>query len=111
DRNCAAAELGDLGRVVVDTGDLVSEVGKAGAGDEPDIACADHGNTHKTSPPVLTVRCDRGRSVLSCPYHTLIVVMAPGKCSVRELKKGHSLKASSRFRRIEGRAIPSSSPA
>ena len=46
DRHLAALERGDLACVLVDAGDLVAEVGKAGPGNEADIAGADHGNAH-----------------------------------------------------------------
>ena len=46
DRHFAAAERGDFPCVLVDAGHLVTEIGKAGPGDEADIAGADHGNAH-----------------------------------------------------------------
>ena len=46
DRHDAAVERLDLARVLVDADDVVSEVGEAGAGYEPDIARPDHDNTH-----------------------------------------------------------------
>ena len=46
DRNFAPIERGDLARVLVDAGHLVAEIGKAGPGNEADIAGADHGNAH-----------------------------------------------------------------
>ena len=49
DRNFAAPEPGDLVRVLVDAGDGVAEVGKAGPGHEADIAAADHGKSHDNS--------------------------------------------------------------
>src|SRR5205807_1933928 len=45
-RALALRELIDLGGVLVDTDDLVAEICKAGAGHEPDISGADHGNAH-----------------------------------------------------------------
>ena len=48
DRHLAALERGDLARVLVDAGHLVAEIGKAGPGNEADIAGADHGNAHCT---------------------------------------------------------------
>ncbi len=39
-------EARDLALVLVDADDLDAELGKTGAGDQPDIAGADHGNTH-----------------------------------------------------------------
>ena len=36
----------DLAGVLVDAGHLMAEIGKAGAGDQADIARADHGNLH-----------------------------------------------------------------
>ncbi len=46
DRNFALLERGDPARILVDAGDLMAEIGKAGAGDEPDITGADHANAH-----------------------------------------------------------------
>ena len=42
----AGAEALDLGRILVDAGDGVAEVGEAGAGNQADIACSDHGDAH-----------------------------------------------------------------
>ncbi len=49
DRDFAAAERGDLAGVLVHAGDVVAEIRKAGAGDQPHIARANHGNPHKTT--------------------------------------------------------------
>ena len=46
DRHLAAFERGDLDLVLVDAGHFVTEIGKAGPGNEADIAGADHGNAH-----------------------------------------------------------------
>jgi hypothetical protein len=46
DRHFAARQRGYLGGVLVDAGHLVAEVGKAGPGNEADIAGDDHGNVH-----------------------------------------------------------------
>ena len=50
DQHLAAAERGDFGRVLVDAGHLVAEIGETGPGNEPDITGADHGNAHSISP-------------------------------------------------------------
>ena len=42
----AARERGNLSGVLVDTGHVVAEIGKAGPGNEADTAGADHGNAH-----------------------------------------------------------------
>ena len=47
DRNLAAVERGDAAGILVDAGHLMTEIGKAGAGDEPDIASPDHGHAHE----------------------------------------------------------------
>ena len=49
DRDLAAAQRGDLVRILVDTGDLMSEIGKAGSGHQAYIARANHGNAHRTN--------------------------------------------------------------
>ena len=46
DRNLAAVKRRDLGRILVDAGHVMAEIGKASAGHEADIAGADHGHTH-----------------------------------------------------------------
>ena len=46
DWNFAAAERGDALGVLVDAGHVVTEFSKAGAGNEPDIAGADHRHAH-----------------------------------------------------------------
>ena len=48
-RDFAAAQAGDLVAVLVHAGDLVAEIRKAGAGHQPHIARADHGNAHETT--------------------------------------------------------------
>ena len=47
DRDFAAPQGCDLAGVLVDAGDLVAEIGKAGAGNQPHIARANHGNAHE----------------------------------------------------------------
>ena len=47
DRNLAAVERGDAAGVPVDHRHLMTEIGKAGAGDEPDVAGPDHGHAHE----------------------------------------------------------------
>ena len=49
DRDFAAAQRRDLVGVLVDARDLVTEIGEAGAGDQPYIARANHGNPHETT--------------------------------------------------------------
>ena len=53
DRNVAVAQAGDLGGVLVDAGDVVTEIGKAGPGHEPDISGADHGDAHENIGPLV----------------------------------------------------------
>ena len=48
-RDFAAAQARDLVGVLVHAGDLVAEIREAGAGNQPHIARADHGNTHETT--------------------------------------------------------------
>ncbi len=48
-RDLAAQKRGDLVAVLVHAGDLVTEIGKAGAGNQPHIARANHGNSHENS--------------------------------------------------------------
>ena len=50
DRHLAVVEAVDLGFVLVDAADLMAEVGKAGARNEPDITSADHRDTHSLVP-------------------------------------------------------------
>ena len=50
DRHPALGEGGELSRVGLDHRDLGAELGEAGAGDEADIAAADHGYAHGQSP-------------------------------------------------------------
>ena len=50
DRHAPGVEPVDLGRVLVDAADLMAEIGKAGAGNEPDIAGADHRDAHAIAP-------------------------------------------------------------
>ncbi len=61
DRNLAPLQRVDLAGVLVDAGDVVAEIRKAGAGDQPHIARANHGNPHGstrlswlTRPPLKT---------------------------------------------------------
>ena len=46
DRHLAALERLDLAGVLVDTDDVMAEIGKAGPGNEADIAGADHRDAH-----------------------------------------------------------------
>ena len=59
DRDFAAIERGDFGGILVDAGHLMAEIGKAGAGDEPDISGADHGHAHRN--PRFRLRPDPAR--------------------------------------------------
>src|SRR5215471_21398003 len=45
----ALAEPRDLVGILVDAGDVVTEIGKTGAGHKPDISRANHRNAHETS--------------------------------------------------------------
>ncbi len=58
DRHLAGLEALDLGGVLVDAGDLVAEVGEAGAGDQADIARTDHRNAHGAL-SIQAPGCDR----------------------------------------------------
>ena len=51
--NVAVAQARDLGGVLVDAGDPVSELGKACSGHEPDISGADHGDAHGDTGPLV----------------------------------------------------------
>src|SRR5690606_10255972 len=46
DRDAAVLQRGDLRGVLVDAHHFVAEVGKAGAGNQSDIARTDHGDFH-----------------------------------------------------------------
>ncbi len=50
DRRAASLEIGKPLRVLVDAGDRPAELGKAGRGDEPDIAGADHADVQRFLP-------------------------------------------------------------
>src|SRR6185369_4743476 len=50
DRHLAGIQSVDLARILVDTADLVTEVGEARAGDQSDITRADHCDTHSAVP-------------------------------------------------------------
>ncbi len=57
DGNFAGPQPFDLGRILVDTDHLMAEFGQAGAGNQADIAGADHRNAHGNlleGPPLLT---------------------------------------------------------
>ena len=51
DRHLAALQGGDLGRIIVDAGDDVAELGKACAGNQADITRANHRNVHRRLSP------------------------------------------------------------
>jgi len=46
DRDLAAIERRDPRRVLVDAGDVMTKIGKAGPGNQTHIAGTDHGDTH-----------------------------------------------------------------
>ena len=48
-RNLASQQRVDLAGILVHAGDLVAEIGKAGAGHQPHIARANHGDAHNLS--------------------------------------------------------------
>ena len=50
DRHLAAAERRDLLIVFVDTGNFVTKIGQTCSGNQPNIASADHRNTHRSAP-------------------------------------------------------------
>jgi hypothetical protein len=50
-RDFTAAQASDLVAVLVHAGDLVAEIGKAGAGNQPHIARANHGDAHQITCP------------------------------------------------------------
>ena len=50
DRHLAFLQARDLAFVLVDAGDFDAEFGKAGAGNQADIAAADHRNAHSKTP-------------------------------------------------------------
>ena len=56
DRDLAAVERLDLGRILVDAADVVAEIRKAGAGNQSDIACSDHRDTHRELPVNSSLR-------------------------------------------------------
>ena len=47
-------EPADPVAVIVDAGNAGAEFGKAGAGNQPDVAGADHGDIHDLSPVMIT---------------------------------------------------------
>ena len=54
----AAVEARDLVAILVHAGDLVAEIGKAGARNQPHIARANHGNSHETTRPSMVNRSE-----------------------------------------------------
>ena len=52
DRRLAFAQGGDLGGVLVDADDLVTEIGEACARDQTDVAGADHRDAHRRPSPL-----------------------------------------------------------
>src|SRR4051812_38271211 len=62
DRDLARIQGVDLAGVLVDASHLMAKVGNAGARDEADIACSNHGNLHCAAPkraPILTANLVR----------------------------------------------------
>jgi hypothetical protein len=49
----ASAQGFDLVAVLVHAGDLVAEIRKTGAGYQPHISRANHGNSHLTNPSIM----------------------------------------------------------
>src|SRR5215211_3018753 len=49
-RDQAALKRLDLGSVLIDAGDMMTEIGKARSRHKADIASPDHGNTHRLFP-------------------------------------------------------------
>jgi hypothetical protein len=64
DRHDAILEPLDLACILVDAGDLMTEIGKARAGDESHIAGADHRNAHSSLLRGMGWRVLDGTSVL-----------------------------------------------
>jgi hypothetical protein len=56
DRHLPVLELSDLGCIPIDTGYDVPEIGKTGAGHEPDVAGTDHCYSHEVLPEVCRWR-------------------------------------------------------
>jgi hypothetical protein len=48
-RDFSPVEVRDLGPILVDADDVVTEFRQASRGNEPDISCSDHGDTHGNS--------------------------------------------------------------
>ncbi len=65
DRDLAALQGRDLVGVLIDAYDRMAEVGEAGAGDQPDIARADHRKSHKLIPSSHTRQKDRSKAYAS----------------------------------------------
>src|ERR1700730_4677570 len=60
DRQYALPQPADLVGILVNAGDVMTEIRKAGAGHEPDISGADHNNTHEMSRVVgVSIKTDR----------------------------------------------------
>ena len=93
DRDFAAIERGHLAGILVDAGHLVTEVGKAGAGDEPDISGADHRHAHGVS-------CSRSHHTWSRP------LVQPGLGFLDRRRRMKSARIR-RSRRCVSSAIPS----
>ncbi len=55
-RDRAALQRRDLGGVGIYARHLMAEIGKAGAGNQPHITRADHGNPHATTCPIWLTR-------------------------------------------------------
>ena len=61
-RDFATAQACDLAAILVDAGDLMAEIGKAGAGHQPHITRANHGNSHENSLSMMVRRSNAGGS-------------------------------------------------
>src|SRR5262249_53315791 len=83
ERNLTAAQCGDASCIDVDARDVVAEVREPGAGDQPDVARADHSDLHGGTLP-----CDRMDAV-----RILVIVPARGRsrrCATSAIPRGRS---------------------
>ena len=72
DRNLVAAQPPDLQLILVDAGDMVAELGEAGARYQADIAGPDHCDFHGALPPVrASGQCFRSCAMASTASRTL----------------------------------------
>ena len=78
DRDLAAVQGCDLAGILVHAGDVVAEIRKAGAGHQPHIARADHGNSHETT---------RSRWLTTKIFAPLRTFAGPGKAQMHGEKR------------------------